>query len=357
MDIFEATARYEAWLARHTPLTRAELAVKHAAMRRNAFVFLRATCYRWAQVFETLNPALARAPRVLGVGDLHVENFGTWRDAEGRLIWGVNDFDEACTVPYTNDLTRLAASALLAARTENLDITAPRIARAIVDGYTQGLDSGGKPFVLEEHHDWLRAIALNHLRDPDRYWEKLEQVAPCKDTLPGKAQRLLQWKIPRGAVALRVIHRVSGLGSLGRKRWTALYEHGDSYVAREVKARAPSAWCWAQDAHGNAGDLPAVWARSRRINDPFLHATRRWIVRRLAPDCSRIELADLPRRKDVAHLLHAMARDTANIHIGSGITGKIRRHLQTLPRGWLEQATSCMVQHTRDDHRLWVSKK
>jgi len=32
---------------------------------------------------------------VLAVGDLHVENFGTWRDAEGRLIWGVNDFDES----------------------------------------------------------------------------------------------------------------------------------------------------------------------------------------------------------------------------------------------------------------------
>jgi len=36
---------------------------------------------------------------VLAVGDLHVENFGTWRDAEGRLIWGVNDFDEAWRLP------------------------------------------------------------------------------------------------------------------------------------------------------------------------------------------------------------------------------------------------------------------
>jgi hypothetical protein len=210
--------------------------------------------------------------------------------------------------------------------------------------------------VLEEHHDWLRAIALNHLRDPDRYWKKLEQYAPCKDTLPRKAQRLLQWKIPQEAAPLRVIHRSSGLGSLGRCRWTALYEHGDSYIAREVKARAPSAWCWAQDARGNAGDLPAVWAGSRRINDPFMHATRRWIVRRIAPDCSRIELAELPRRKDVAHLLHAMARDTANIHLGSGVAGKIRRHLQSLPRGWLLQAAQRMARHVRAEHRQWSSK-
>ena len=52
--------------------------------------------------------------RSLGVGDLHVENFGTWRDAESRLVWGINDFDEACCLPYTQDLVRLAASARFA---------------------------------------------------------------------------------------------------------------------------------------------------------------------------------------------------------------------------------------------------
>ena len=48
---------------------------------------------------------------VLAIGDLHLENFGTWRDAEGRLVWGINDFDEAWALPYTNDLIRLATSA------------------------------------------------------------------------------------------------------------------------------------------------------------------------------------------------------------------------------------------------------
>lgn len=39
----------------------------------------------------------------MAVGDLHVENFGTWRDIEGRLVWGVNDFDEAHPLSYAND--------------------------------------------------------------------------------------------------------------------------------------------------------------------------------------------------------------------------------------------------------------
>ena len=48
---------------------------------------------------------------LLCVGDLHVENFGVWRDAEGRLVWGVNDFDEACEAAFAGDLVRLLASA------------------------------------------------------------------------------------------------------------------------------------------------------------------------------------------------------------------------------------------------------
>jgi uncharacterized protein (DUF2252 family) len=48
------------------------------------------------------------------MGDWHVDSFGTWRNLEGRLTWGINDFDEAWPLPYTKDLVRLAASAKLA---------------------------------------------------------------------------------------------------------------------------------------------------------------------------------------------------------------------------------------------------
>ena len=65
-----------------------------------------------------------RASQVLALGDLHIENFGTWRDIEGRLVWGVNDFDEACELPHTLDLVRLAASAHLAIAEDQLKIKA-----------------------------------------------------------------------------------------------------------------------------------------------------------------------------------------------------------------------------------------
>src|SRR5713101_1572094 len=72
MSIQTATARYEAWLANHVVLLPRDLERKHEAMRSGRFAFLRATYYRWAQKWPTVCPTLARAPRVLGVGDLHV---------------------------------------------------------------------------------------------------------------------------------------------------------------------------------------------------------------------------------------------------------------------------------------------
>ena len=74
--------------------------------------FLRAL-YRWSQRFPDVCQELDSAPMVRAVGDVHVGNFGTWPDGEGRLRWGLNDFDEAGWMPLTNDLTRLATSALL----------------------------------------------------------------------------------------------------------------------------------------------------------------------------------------------------------------------------------------------------
>src|ERR1051326_9354069 len=114
MNIVKATRKFEDWLNLHTHIIKDNIKFKHKEMASAAFPFLRATFYRWVQVWPEICDEIAKTPRVIAVGDLHVENFGTWRDAEGRLIWGVNDFDEAAAMPYTNDLVRLATSALLA---------------------------------------------------------------------------------------------------------------------------------------------------------------------------------------------------------------------------------------------------
>src|SRR5262245_50177551 len=98
--IVAMTEAYEAWLRTQTAVVADDLAAKHEVMRASAFPFLRATYYDWVVTWPAALPDLHDAPAVTAVGDLHIENFGIWRDAEGRLAWGVNDFDEAAVLPY-----------------------------------------------------------------------------------------------------------------------------------------------------------------------------------------------------------------------------------------------------------------
>src|SRR5215472_8199509 len=122
MNVVKATRQFEDWLGRRTALVKPDLRLKHKRMKEEIFSFFRATYYRWAQLWPKACTDLSRAPHVLAVGDLHVENFGTWRDIEGRLIWGVNDFDEASPLAFANDLVRLVASAHLAAESGHLPL-------------------------------------------------------------------------------------------------------------------------------------------------------------------------------------------------------------------------------------------
>ncbi|MEU9507604.1 DUF2252 domain-containing protein [Micromonospora sp. NPDC048170] len=54
-----------------------------------------------------------RTSRVWIHGDLHAENFGTYMNGSGQLVFNVNDFDEAYVGPFSWDLKRLAASVAL----------------------------------------------------------------------------------------------------------------------------------------------------------------------------------------------------------------------------------------------------
>lgn len=116
MKILECTRLYEKWLAEQMEVFGPDLVFKHRQMKTDEFLFLRATYYRWCQLWERHCGPLKRGPKVLSVGDLHIKNFGTWRDADGRLVWGVNDFDEAALLPWTHDLVRLMTSAAVAVR-------------------------------------------------------------------------------------------------------------------------------------------------------------------------------------------------------------------------------------------------
>ncbi len=358
MNIVKSTRQYEAWLGSHTQLVKPDLRLKHQLMAEATFPFLRGTFYRWMQVWPQVCLDLSKAPKVLAVGDLHVENFGTWRDIEGRLVWGVNDFDEAAELPFTLDLVRLAVSALLAIEAGHLALKAKDACSVILDGYRKSLSEHGHPFVLEEEHKWLREIALGELRDPVHFWQKMESLPRVTGEIPASAQDALEHLLPERGLDYRIARRIAGLGSLGHMRLVAIAECHGGKIAREAKALAPSAVHWA-----HVGDAPAellyqaIISRAVRAMDPFVQLRGRWIVRRLSPHCCRIELSVLPKGRDELRLLFAMGWETANIHLGSRAARKeIRQHLDRQKPNWLSSAARDMANAVTEDWREWKNQ-
>jgi hypothetical protein len=338
------------------PLIDADLRLKHQRMTQGPFAFLRATFYRWVQLWPQVCPELAIAPAVLGVGDVHVENFGTWRDGEGRLIWGVNDFDEATLIPYTNDLVRLAVSAKLAIRENDLRCDPTDACDAILAGYREGFGKGGAPFVLAEQHRWLCDLATSKLRDPAVYWQKFSQLPPVRAGLPIAVKAAINQALPEVGLPVRVVHRQAGLGSLGRRRFTALTEWRGGWIAREAKELVVSAWHWETESRKGTGIFyQRAIDQAVRVPDPLVGMKGQWLIRRLAPDCSRIELGSLPNTRDELKLLHAMGWETANIHLGTkAVPGRVLKDLNQRPVKWLRRAAQVMAKATLEDWKGWA---
>ena len=88
---------------------------KYRKMAADPHAFYRGSaCLYYADVTGADDPfADEHSGRIWVHGDLHVENFGTYLNSRGRLVFDVNDFDEAYLGRFTWDLQRFAASLAL----------------------------------------------------------------------------------------------------------------------------------------------------------------------------------------------------------------------------------------------------
>jgi hypothetical protein len=365
MEIVEATRRFEGWLRKRIAVVERDLQYKHEQMRADPFLFFRATFYRWAQLWAEHCSKLDRAPEVLAVGDLHIENFGTWRDAEGRLVWGVNDFDEAYPMAFTNDLVRLAVSGLLAAKASpNFKLTPKEVCVQLADGYRNQIEQGGEPFVLMESHPKLRAMAIQDLRQPAPFWKRFdEKTTSVKGKVPESARRAFAKILPEGACPeYRLLRAPKGLGSLGRRRFLAVVEWQGGRIVREAKAVVGSAYLWAREKSRNGGEsnpwIERTVRSAVRCPDPYYEVKRGWLVRRLGPDCSRIDMDEIVHHKDLASLLFCMGQETANIHLGAAKARKrLRQSWEHLPSDWLQTAARVMLKLSLKDWNRFKSAR
>jgi len=354
MKIVKATTLYEAWVNSFLTIVPADLDAKHKLMADDEFAFLRATFYRWAQIFPELCPDLLSAPVVNSIGDLHVEQYSTWRDIEARLILGIADFDEAYKLAYTFDLVRLATSACKAIEAGDLGITKTKACEAILQGYMASIACGGKPIVLEEENPELREMAIARLAVPSHFWHKLDTQLKAVKILPPTAKTAIDSMLPSPKPTYRNFGRRAGVGSLGRQRFVVIGNYNGARFAREAKALLPSACSWANGDKKPVSNLQVVLDAAVRSPDPYLRTQGKWVVRRLSPSCSKMELSALPKVRDEAALLYAMGFEAANVHLGTkGAAAAIKKDNAKRPDGWLRKAVDIMSDAVRKDYKDW----
>lgn len=350
----EITASYNSWMAsRFAPVDKA-LAFRHRALAADPFSFLRGTFYWWLVRWDELVPEPVRhAPAILSVGDLHLENFGTWRDAEGRLIWGINDFDEAHPFPVTMDLVRLATSLLLAIGEGHLDIDRRAACASLLAGYNANLvKREGRPVILEGDAAWLLPAASLHWSETARYWHKEFGGLQAAHGLDG-LKLLLAEHMPEGVAIDEFLDRsLAGKGSLGRPRAVALGEWRGGPVAREGKRALPSAGQWhaGLDALGDAIlDYRMILAAAYRSPDPGLILTPDWVIRRLSPENHKMAVAQIRGHVRAEALINWMGWEVANIHRGQAGRHDIEDWLAALPPGWLFESARTMAEAVEAD--------
>ena len=351
---------YEAWLRDQLDgqLAEGDLSEKHKKMREGAFVFLRATYWRWSETILEVCPELAGAPEVLAIGDTHLENFGTWRDIEGRLVWGANDFDDAAPMPYVLDLVRLATSAMLA-RTEHWrQADAPsntEISHAILTGYEEGLKKPA-PIVLDRNHPGLRNDLLLDKDARRKFWDDAD--AWREDGLadaPPNFAKALRGALPEGFADEAISPRTAGTGSLGRPRFVVQADWRGGPVLREAKALVPSGWAY---AHGNDGRLyvESIATGRARAPDPHYRVVGSILVRRLSPNSRKIEAKTDPKVLLKRRMLELMGHELANCHAESARAVDIRRDLSARDPDWLRKAAKAAAEFVAEEQRAYAAR-
>jgi uncharacterized protein (DUF2252 family) len=308
------------------------LALKLAAMAESAAAFLRGSCHLF---YAGLPRAveLRSAPLAWAAGDLHLENFGSYKADNRQVYFDMNDFDEALLAPASWDLVRLLSSLVVARKQLGCTrATARKLCRRLIESYAQALVEG-KPRWLERETARMpvrqllsqvsgrRRAALLDKRTRSVGSRRRLDVRGKKALPASAAQRAKLERFFDGFAAgqsrsrelklLDVARRVAGIGSLGVERYVVLVRgkgSPDRNHLLDLKLALPSSsapllrsFVRQPDFGDEAERIVAVQRRMQAVSMAFLHAVslegQSFVLRRLLPSEDRISLRGLARKQ------------------------------------------------------------
>ena len=392
---------------------------KFRKMASGAFPFYRgsAVVYYSDLADEGADPFVTEeSSRVWIQGDLHAENFGTYLDSTGRLVFDVNDFDEAYVGPYTWDVRRFAASlALIGYDKAMADDEIRELITAFTDSYTAQVkrfaaqeDNAGFALTLENTQGVLLEVLrsarqltrvglldnLTEITDGDRRFVRNHMNSTITDdtraALEQSFARYLETIPPRRRQA-DINYRIKdatatqgfGIGSAGLRRFSLLLEGPTQTLENDIvvafKQSRPSAVACAvkdqniKDYFLHNGHRSAVSRRALQAHaDPLLGYSEfdgaGMLVTEISPYGASPEWGEINEFEDIYGLVKDLGRAVAKIHCVSDedsdqtlITGSADTAILASFAGKEAEFTKAVTEwaeayanQTRDDHRLFL---
>lgn len=334
----------------NTPLLQDKVQLKYIVMAEDAYKFFRGSCHIF---YEDLSKeaSFPNSPHVWACGDLHLENFGSYKGNNRFVYFDQNDFDESLLAPAAWELTRMITSILIAFDTLKVNETQikewvqiyldtycntikggkakhieARLAKGIVKSFLQ-LVSRRKPKELLQKHVIKKKKKHYIIIDKKKHY-------PLDKNLKGQLiEHLSEWismqnKNLKEYIVTDAAFRVAGTGSLGVKRYVFLLQKKKNFLLLDMKeSRSSSIIPYTQirqpEWKSEAEREVAIQSRMEYATVALLGTSEFdgsfFVIQELQPAEDKIDFTLLLKRhKDISCVIEDMASITASSQLRSG---------------------------------------
>jgi len=327
--------------------------LKYEAMTENAFRFYRGTCHLFYEDLANAE-ALPLSPLVWICGDLHIENFGSYKGDNKLVYFDLNDFDEALLAPASYELARMVTSIFIAF--DSLDIEPEKslkMAQLFVKNYCATL-AKGKAISIEPRT--AKGIVCDFLTAADDSTEKdiikkrtvskkNKIMLSLEDERHFKVDKKLRHELkahinewiatssdgPYNYKVKGIVFRLAGTGSIGVKRYLFLLKSTNTknkYLFVDMKqARSSSVlpYTTVQQLQWptEADRVITIQKRMQNVSSSLLSTTvfreDSYVIQELQPVKDTIKFKLLKDEyRDIYQVIDDMAALTASTQLRSG---------------------------------------
>ena len=326
--------------------------LKYEAMADNAFRFFRGTCHLFYEDLAAAEP-LPLSPLAWICGDLHIENFGSYKGDNKLVYFHLNDFDEALLAPASYETVRMVTSIFIAFDNLGFEpLKALKMARLFMKTYSATL-AKGKAISIEPRTakgivcDFLNAATKTsekELLKKRTVSKKKKIMLSLEDERHFKLDKKLRHELkshinewiktssdgPYNYEVISAVFRLAGTGSIGLKRYLFLLKSTNTknkYLLLDMKqARSSSVLPYIQvqqlQWEAEAARVIGVQQRMQNVQASLLSTTvfrdESYIIQELQPVKDAIKFKQLKNYRDMYQVIDDMAALTASAQLRSG---------------------------------------